>query len=728
MSSRVIFTFASFRLDAADRSLFQQGRGVPLTPKAFDTLLVLVERHGRLVTKDELFQTVWPDAFVEENNLAQHISALRRILATDPAAPVIETIPKRGYRLVGPVVKAEAMQEASGGLATPPSEKPEAPTPVAEDAGTPWRWAGFAGLTLLVLLAVVSLTRAPKTAAPSAETDVPRIAVLPFSNLGAASDDTFVAGLAEEIVSRLATLEQLAMLSSTTVAGYDRTGKPLRNIGADLGVQYVVEGSVRWLKTGTEPRVRVTPRLVRVADDRTIWTHAYDAPLLDLLGVQTDIAQQITSALEVAIGRRERQALAARPTEDAEAYMAFLSGLAFAQQGWSDTASTAAARTRMEAAVARDPDFALAWSWLARILARQARSGADRSEETRRAGSHAAQTALALAPTMPEAHLAMAEILIRDRNWEGSQQQLEIARRGLPRSADVWRLGGLILERLGRWEEAREAYLRAFDLDPASLADPLAQHFLHMRQYPDALRYVALARAANRSGAIVPEAWARFSDGGDIAAARTVLEVALESREQADSRVLALLARLEWFDGHYHRALELIGHMDPAGAWLAPNFRYPAAIAAGQVYESMGRADDARRQFEAALSDLESRATAATGDDYQIEAAMGLALAGLDRRAEAVRHAERAVALLPVTKDAAEGMLYLYLLAQVQSRVGDVDAAIATLDRLFALPGFYNEAWLAHEPWFTAVRAHTSYDAALARWRTRSGDALLRTN
>jgi DNA-binding winged helix-turn-helix (wHTH) protein/TolB-like protein/tetratricopeptide (TPR) repeat protein len=727
MSPRAVYTFASFRLDVEERGLFQRGRRVALTPKAVDTLLVLVERHGRLVTKDELFTAVWPDAFVEENNLAQHISALRRILAADPQAPVIETVPKRGYRFVGDVVVSDVRTEVAPPSVPVETRLPETPrTPAPEPrARTGWGWpVGLAALVGIALVALAGQVSLPETWDEAA--GLTRIAVLPFSNLGAAGDETFVAGLTEEIASRLGGLQQLAVRSSTTVAGYDRTGKTAREIGADLGVQYFVEGSVRWATDVGGARVRVTPRLVRASDDTTVWTHPYDAPLVDLLGVQTDIAHQITSALQVAIDARERRALSARPTEDSEAYMAYLNGLAFAQQGWSDTASTAQARAWMEKAVARDPRFALAWSWLARILARQYRSGAGRSAEIRVAGDRAAQTALALAPDLPDAHLGMVEILLRDRDYDGAEQQLAIVRMGLPQSSDVWRLTGIIMERVGRWRDGRTAYLRAFDLDPASLADPLAQHYLHMRQYDEARRYAGLARAANRSGAIVPEAWARFSETGDIAAARAVLETALAARSDADGRVLAFLARLEWFDGRYERALALIARMGPAGAWLAPNFRYPAAIAAGQVYESMGRADEARRQFEAALGSLQARG--ADSDDYQQEAAMAFALAGLGRRADAIRHAERAVALLPVSRDAAEGVLYLYVLAQVQARVGDLDAALATLDRLFDIPGFYSEAWLTHEPWFASLSGHPGFRQALSRWSTRTGDALLHTN
>ena len=208
--------------------------------------------------------------------------------------------------------------------------------------------------------------------------------------------------------------------------------------------------------------------------------------------------------------------------------------------------------------------------------------------------------------------------------------------------------------------------------------------------------------------------------------ARQVLETALRARSLADARVLGLLARLEWFDGRYDRALDLIGSMDQAGSWMPPNFRFPAGVAAGQIYESMGRHDKARAGYAAAAAALEQRRQV-TPDDYQIEAAMGLAMAGLGRRDEAVRHAKRSLELLP-NNDAALRPLYLYLLAQVESRTGDQAAALTTLETLFSVPGFYNEHWVRREPWFAALRADPAFESRVARWATRKGTVVLLTS
>jgi DNA-binding winged helix-turn-helix (wHTH) protein/TolB-like protein/Flp pilus assembly protein TadD len=725
--SRFSYAFGPFRLDPVEKVLFREGNPVSLTPKTIETLTALLEQHGHVVTKEELLRTVWPDTFVEENNLAQHISALRRILgADDTGRQFIETVPKRGYRFVGLITRQTGADVAVEMAA------PEAPAAV-EPTRRPAIWMTTAAIGIVIALVVgFRFSRRPlavSEASPAANGDrsaaanPTRIAVLPFANLGSSSDEYFAAGITEEITSRLAGLTKLAVASSTTAAEYDRRGKSVPRIGSDLGVQYVVEGSVRWAQDSSGAKVRITPKLIRVADDTAVWTQQYDASLADIFSVQADIAYRITEALQVALEGRERHTVEARPTADTEAYLAFLRGITAYQQGGTDTNNQVRAREELEAAVARDPRFASAWSWLARVYLTQYGSGSERKPEIRLAAERAAQTAIDLDPRLPEAHMALASLLF-ERDNERALRELEIARTGLPNSPEVFRLIGAVQTRRGRWREALTAYMHGFDLAPGLIAEDVAVHYLRLRQYTEAKRFIGIAKVANRLGIAVPEAWSLFSETGDSAAARRVLEPALNARSPADARVRGLLARFEWFDGHYQRALDLIHDMDPAGAWMAANFRFPAGIAAAQVYETMGRRADASKCYEAALADLEARQRS-NPDDYQIEAALGMAAAGLGRASDAVRHGRRAADLMPVTKDGGLGPLYLYLLAQIYSRLGQHDAAFATLDKLFSVPGFYNEVWVQRDPGFAALRGHAAFGAAIERWSKQKGDALL---
>jgi TolB-like protein/predicted negative regulator of RcsB-dependent stress response len=611
----------------------------------------------------------------------------------------------------------------------PPAAAPMIPAPpvgslarALPHAGSWLRRATVWALIGAVLVTVVLLARFRTGERPSGAEGVTRIAVLPFVNLGSADDQYFVAGMTEEIPSRLAGLRRLAVKSSTTATQYDPRGKSVPRIGADLGVEYVVEGSVRWARTSLGTQVRITPKLIRVADDSAVWTQEYDAPLSDIFGVQADIAYQVAGALPVALEARKRRMVEARATADTEAYLPYLRGMTAFQQGPTDTSNQARARADLEDAVARDPRFALAWSWLARVYAWQYYTGAQRTPETRQAAQRAARTAIDLDPALAEGHVGLAQVLMMERDYDRALRELEIARVGRPNSPELFRLTGFVEQRKGHWSEALGAYMHGFDLDPTSIAEAIAVHHLYLRQYTEAARFIEIAKAGRRAAAAVPEAWMRFSESGDVAAARQVLEPALTARSPADARVRGLLARLEWFDGRHQRALDLIEGMDPAGAWLPPDFRFPASVAEGQVYESMGRREEAATRYAAAMADLQRRQQSSP-DDYQIEAGLGLAAAGLGRASEAVRHGERAVELLPVTRDAAVGPLYLYVLAQIHARLGQPAAAFATLDRMFSVPGFYNEIWVQRDPGFAALRSDPTFRAHIDRWSAQKGNA-----
>jgi DNA-binding winged helix-turn-helix (wHTH) protein/tetratricopeptide (TPR) repeat protein len=731
------YAFGGFRLDVGEGALYHGAERVVLTPKAIDTLIVLVERHGRLVTKDELFRRVWPNAFVEENNLAQNVSQLRRALGEGGSGDAIETVPKRGYRFVARVTEVTdivASPHVGSDVPRPPEERPgreldRAPHPPLQPAEAPFPppaggwparrvvWAAIAAAVAVVAVVVASKGRDPGSAATVGST-VSHLTVLPFDNRAPTELEYLAKGLAEDLSSRLGDLPGVAVRTSPA-----RRDGSIERIAADLDVDYVVDGAVG-VDSSHRDVVTITSALIRVSDRATIWNDQYAVPLARLPTVREQILRSLTGALSVA-GAARGQAAAGAPTVDSDAYLAFLRGIAAYQDGDSDTTNQARARDDLEQAVARDPGFAQAWSWLARTYIAQYRSGAARTSETRDAGFRAARMAISLDGRLAGAHLALAQAHFSDRDYESARAELDLARAGLSTSAEWWEALGRLDEADGRWSQAQENFRRGFELDPHALAQRMTVHYLHLRDYPEARRFVGIARAANQGASVVPEAWLLFSERGEPAAARGVLETALVAKAPADARVRALLARFEWFDGRAERALELIGDMDAAGAWLAPNFRFPADVLAGQVYAQMGRRQDALKRFAAALPPLKAR-EAALPDDYQVHAALALTYVGLGQRADAVRHAERAVTLLPVTKDAAEAPLYLYLLAQVYAQTGSPDAALETLDRLFAVPGFYNEQWVQRDPGFAPLLSHPAFMARIARWALQRGDVLLR--
>jgi DNA-binding winged helix-turn-helix (wHTH) protein/TolB-like protein/cytochrome c-type biogenesis protein CcmH/NrfG len=700
----VVYGFGPYRLDAAGRVLYRDGVPVPLTPKAIAALVVLVERRGQVVSKDELIKTVWPDTFVEENNLAQHVSALRRVLADGaPGQSFIETLPKRGYRFAGEV--------ALLGNDGPQRERPPVGSH-ARSSSIPWLVAGVVAVALGLAWLTFRSTGQPASAPPPP--GVLRLAVLPFGNLGAAADEYFAAGMTDDVTSRLAGFRGMAVVSGTTAANYDRRGKTVRQIGIDLGVDYILEGTVRWAGDEGTRRLRISPRLIRAADDTTVWTERYDASLGEVFAVQTSIAQRIAGALQVVLDPGERQAAERRPTSNTDAYLAYLRGTSLYQFGQADTGHQQQARIDLEQAVAADPGFALAWAALARVYASQYNTGSLRDAHTRELALRAGQKAIELDPTLAEARLGMAQALLLDRNYDAMLEQLRLALERQPNGPEVLRTIGWVEQRRGRWADAFSAFHRALEIDPLATAEQLGILYLRFRNYPEAAKYFNAFSRLQQSAVQVPAAWLRFHETRDVAAARPLLEAAI-GRQPEDARARGLLTRLEWFAGRHDRALELVGGMDAAGAWIPTNFRFPAALAAAQVLESQGRTSEARAKYLAARSALQAR-LAQIPDDYQAEAALGLAFAGLGQAVEALRHGNRAADLLPLEKDAVEGPLYLILLAEIQSRVGRHDAALETLDRVFQVPSLFGKVWLEHDPGFAPLRAQPGYRARLATW------------
>ena len=301
------YRFGPFTLDPGERLLYCQGQPVALTRKAAETLIVLVTRHGRLVTKDDILREVWPDVVVEENNLAQHISMLRRALAQAGGdVPFIETVPKRGYRFVAPVTEdrdPSPVGAVTGApVATPAlQDAPAAGGEVSRASRHPGRIIGVSVGAIVVAIGLgwyLGFSRPDplSRSEPQGPGSMPRLAVLPFVNLGPADSDYLAHGTVEELTSRLATIEGVGVISTTSTREYDRTGKTLRRIGADLGAAYIIEGSVR--RDEESGVVRIIPRMIRVADDVTVWTHQYNVKLSDVERTHADVARRIGDALQ----------------------------------------------------------------------------------------------------------------------------------------------------------------------------------------------------------------------------------------------------------------------------------------------------------------------------------------------------------------------------------------------------------------------------------------------
>jgi len=314
-----VYEFGPYRLDAGQNLLFRRDQLIALPPKATLTLVVLVENHGRLVEKEALMKAVWPDTFVEESNLTLQISSLRKILQEESNnGSYIETIPRRGYRFVATVVeKAESISQETRAVAT------------VRPARAPRRSARFyiaAAISCLVVMLVIGLAVWKGTAGPGAAPDIHSLAVLPLRNLSGDPAQEYLAdGLTEELVTDLAQLHGLRVISRTSVMPYKATEKKLPEIARELSVDAMVEGSI--VRSGD--RVRVTAQLVEARHDAHLWAASYDSDLHDLLSIQSSIAQAIADQVRATLTPREKLRLARVRQVSPEAHEAYLLGRHF---------------------------------------------------------------------------------------------------------------------------------------------------------------------------------------------------------------------------------------------------------------------------------------------------------------------------------------------------------------------------------------------------------------
>jgi TolB-like protein/DNA-binding winged helix-turn-helix (wHTH) protein/Tfp pilus assembly protein PilF len=455
------FDFGPYRLDRQARVLLRDEAIVPLTPKVLDTLMVLLEHRGSVVSKDELLRSVWPDTFVEEGNLSQNISVLRKALAQGVGElPYIETVPKRGYRFVAEV-------KASPSLPDSPEEsvrvEPVETQPTGL-AGSPTvrfriRSAAVIGTTVL-LCAAVSFWyyQSRHLGLPQ----IRSIAVLPLKNLsGNPEQDYFADGVTELLTGELSKALQVRITSRTSAKRYRDTDKPLPVIARELNVDALLEGSV--IRSGN--RLRVSARLIHVPTDRHIWAETYDRDLVDVLTLQIEIARAIAHEIGAkgVIGNQRRTA-AVNP----DAFEAYFRARYYLDQRTATDINKAV--SWYQRAIEVDPAYAPAYAGLADCYNQLGTvMVSDRSPlETRKMAMAAASRALEIDPALADAHAALAYSNLYNWNWSRAEQGFERALTLNPNYAPGHLWFSHYLAARGQFERALQEVRLASDLDPLS--------------------------------------------------------------------------------------------------------------------------------------------------------------------------------------------------------------------------------------------------------------------
>jgi TolB-like protein/DNA-binding winged helix-turn-helix (wHTH) protein len=460
-----VLAFAGFSLDARRRVLSgPDGRPVPLSGRAFDTLLFLAEHPNELIDKRTLLKAVWPNVIVEENNLNQNISLVRRALGDTPDEHrFVVTVPGRGFRFVPPVTRLAAPQStAAAALPSADAHKRKSRMPWIFRIAAAAALAVLAGYFLLDHFVANRAAVAPASERSDSVVVAPSLAVLPFVNMSADKDQEYFSdGLSEELMNELAQLPGLRVTGRTSSFAFKGHNEDLRTIGQKLGVTNVLEGSVR--KSGTH--LRITVQLIKCSDGSHVWSDAYDRELNDVFAIQEDIAGAVANALSVTLGVGT-QAPAYGGTHSFEAYDHFLKG-----HSWASYDGLPSHAEHLRQAVAIDPNYASAWAELATLLTywqeflspEEAPSlDAERDEATRHA--------LALAPDLPQANVAEGWHQADKRNWlAAAEAHGRAVTRGPRHDPLAENIVGGFLSATGQIREALPFRERARDADPLSL-------------------------------------------------------------------------------------------------------------------------------------------------------------------------------------------------------------------------------------------------------------------
>jgi TolB-like protein/DNA-binding winged helix-turn-helix (wHTH) protein/Tfp pilus assembly protein PilF len=460
-----LYAFGPFRLDPAQRLLFRDEDVVSLTPKAIDTLLVLVENRGQLLTKDELLERVWPGTFVEEVTLAKNVSTLRKALGEAPGGgEYIETHSKRGYRFVAEVREVE---EASEPLGVSPAASPSAPEALPQARGGGWKRSAAVLVGVLLVVAVVLWYRSRSVAAPPNGKIM--LVVLPFENLsGDPAQEYFSNGLTEEMITQLGRLEpgRLGVIARTSAMQYKGAHKDARQIGSELGVDYLLEGSVR--REGN--RVRISAQLIQVRDQSHTWAEDYDRDLRDILALQSEVAGAIAQQIRLKLTPEQHARLQNARAVNAEAYENYLKGRFF----WNKRTVEGHGKAieYFQKAVALDPNYAQAYAGLAdayALLGSWPNPIMPRSDAMSQARA-AAQKALSLDDSLSDAHASLGFVKMHyDWDFAGAEKEFQRAIALNPGYATAHHWYAYDLVALARLDDALAEIRRAQQADPLSV-------------------------------------------------------------------------------------------------------------------------------------------------------------------------------------------------------------------------------------------------------------------
>lgn len=742
-----VLRFGAAALHVSSRELFVAGQKIELEPKPLDLLFLLLSQPGTLQSKESLFADIWAGRIVTDSVLTRCVAKLRQALGE--GQDCIETVHGYGYRFKGEVTR-ELPETAlpSESSARPSSEVGRAVPAIADGGHGPpydddarpehdeaelpqyrveflpgsnelsaephrlrWPLLGAAAACVVVLAGFAAISRYTASAPAS-------VAVLPFENLSPdPGPNAFLAGgIHDNILTHLTRVRGLSVISRTSVMQYAGGKHDLRKIGKDLGVGHILEGSVQ--RVGG--RVLVNAQLIDAATDRHVWAEAYDRPVDDVLGIQSEIAERVALGVGAQLSDVEVAAIRRKPTRNAQAYETYLQARDEERRDSAGQESLMRIQALLERAVNEDPKFALAHAGLGRTHSLIYWFAYDPTPERRDRAKAAVERALELEPDLAEAHLAQGIFRAAGfRDYIGAVQSYGRALALQPSSSEILRFLASSQRRQGQWNEAVSTMRRAVELDPANAAilEDLAGLYRGLRRYAEA------EPLYDRVVTLTPGQWypkinradLQFYWNGDLEPLKKVL-AAIPPEQDTDHSALYCRFRVAMWESRFAEAAELLAAYPsdwlPAGGG---NGRVPKELSLGHAHRLAGNNETASGYYRSARALLETELSA-DPDNPGVLLGLAQAFAGLGEREAALKTVRRALDLMPATLDPFAYGEMLFFASVIHTDLGDHELALTELEQMMALPFGQSVQTIRILPFWKPLRSNPRFKALVAKY------------
>ncbi|HQW04832.1 MAG: hypothetical protein IPH05_10020 [Flavobacteriales bacterium] len=548
--------------------------------------------------------------------------------------------------------------------------------------------------------------------ADAANTRSLAVAVLPFVNMSSDPDQEFFSdGLTEDIITQLAKIKDLHVISRTTCMQYKGDTLTVKQIGAQLNVGTILEGSVQ--RAGDQ--LRITAQLIDVATDAHLWAESYDRSISDLFSIQREIAMAIAGMLQQKLSPKEVNDLAEVPTTNVEAYQAYLKGRHLSHKDHFVGETALQAIVNLERAVQLDSTFALAYAELARCHARVYYLRTDQTDARRSMATRAADIALALGADQPGVQLAIGDYY----NWAfrdkvKAMEHWSIAEKDLHNNAELIHARAMVMLTEGRIEECITELKKAVELSPkeAYYFNELSWAYMWAHRFPEAIA------AADKAIALTPdENWPYIYRGMNYYCWKGPCPEAYAAYDAVEHDYPWYtwgMLNLEMADGKIDAVLKRVAAL-PDGWHITKIEVYPAALAEAFLRQRLGETEVARKKYQEAVILLEKELPKHL-EDARYHSALGIALAGAGQKERAIQMAVKATELLPYAKDVGYGVMPLYDLAVTYTLVGELDKAFEQLEFNLSNPGYFTVEFLKGDVRYDGVRKDPRYAALLKKY------------